>query len=65
MELRSAYQRKNYEVKEYFLDETDCPKCGRPFMVDIGECKDVEIDGEYDFHRIICPYCKKIFFVHD
>lgn len=63
-EIRSSYQKKNYEVIKYYLSETSCPKCGRPFMVDFSYLKSVEIDGDYDFVRIICPYCGKKHYEH-
>lgn len=56
-EIRSSYQKKNYEERTYFLDETACPKCSLPFMVDFTYLKLKEIDGDYDYAQIICPYC--------
>lgn len=57
MEIRSKYQVKNYEEKEFNLWETSCIKCEKPFAIDYAECKSAERDGDYDFVRIFCPYC--------
>ena len=63
-EIKSKYQKKNYEEVEYCLYEEMCPKCCVPFMIDDRYLKSAEFDEDYDYVCITCPYCGKKFFKH-
>lgn len=63
-EIKSKYQKKVYEEKEYFLDETTCPNCNVPFMIDYRYLKLFELDGDFDYATITCPYCGKKHYEH-
>ena len=63
-EIRSKYQRKTLEEITFELDEINCPYCKRQFMADFRYFKYAELDGDYDFAKIFCPYCGKSHLEH-
>lgn len=60
MEIRSKYQKKTLEEREYLLEESTCPFCGHVFMVDSDYCP-TEYSEELDEYQFVitCPYCGK------
>lgn len=63
-EYESKYWRKTHEEITYNLEECACTKCGKWFMVDYAHLPSVEIDGDYDFVKITCPYCGNYHYEH-
>ncbi len=64
-EIRSKYQKKNYEEITIIYDEFTCWKCNRDFMVDLDQC-DTEMDLYQckPFQIFKCPYCSAKHRVH-
>lgn len=57
-EIRSKYQRKILEEVEYAVEQFDCRKCDKPFMVDLDACEQKWDAEEFECWSIVyCPYC--------
>lgn len=57
-EIRSKYQEKNYEEIEYHLEEMECPKCSKPFMIDSRySLTEYSLAHDEDMIVYYCPYC--------
>ena len=59
-EIKSKYQRKNYQELTFNLDEYSCHRCGNVFLIDIDMCQDkYEDDQARPYKHFFCPYCGK------
>ena len=57
-EIRSKYQKKNFEEVIFRLDETACHKCDRVFSIDYDKCDEEWDEDEQDMRAVVyCPYC--------
>lgn len=66
LQYLSKYQKKHFEEIVYELDEHQCPKCRHWFLIDERFCPSAD-DGQelnWDFVRIVCPYCNHKWLYH-